>query len=200
MAYSYCQNQGITIVLYLGADSWDGPLSLHDMLAVQDPEILALVPNYTMNLVQPAAMTDADIARFHTELGQVMHYIRCSNDMDKLYEITHSDDRFKRLSPESADLLNSATGSRLVIPEKERKEGKINMCLAIDKMRRVSEEKGIAIGNAQGEARGTLNTRAEDISNVMDSFGVSMADAMTALHVDPQVQADVAKQVKLLRS
>ena len=44
----------ITVVVYFGSDTWNAPRSLHEMLSVQDPEILSLVPDYRINLFSPA--------------------------------------------------------------------------------------------------------------------------------------------------
>ena len=41
----------ITVVVSFGADSWDAPRSLHEMLVVQDEKILAFVPDYRINLI-----------------------------------------------------------------------------------------------------------------------------------------------------
>ena len=141
-------------------------------------------------------MTDADFPKFHTELGQIMNYIHYSKDMDKIHEITHTDDRFRSLAPESADLINLATGSRLNIPQKERKEGKVNMCKAIDDMRKVSKAEGLAEGKAAGLAEGDFTARAECVQNVMKSFGVSMTQAMDVLKVDPQQRKALARYLK----
>ena len=36
----------ITVVVYFGSDAWDAPRSLHEMLSVQNPDILSMVPDY----------------------------------------------------------------------------------------------------------------------------------------------------------
>lgn len=68
----------VTVVLYLSAKRWDGPLSIHDMMGIRDRSVLDLVPDYTINLLQPADLGEEDFTRFHTELGQVLEYIRYS--------------------------------------------------------------------------------------------------------------------------
>lgn len=40
----------ITLVVHFGADDWDGPLSLYDMLSVEDEKILDFVQNYKIHL------------------------------------------------------------------------------------------------------------------------------------------------------
>ena len=43
----------ITLVVYLGANAWDGPLSIREMLNVVGDELLPFVPDYHINLIAP---------------------------------------------------------------------------------------------------------------------------------------------------
>ena len=51
----------ITTVVYFGSDTWNAPRSLHEMLSVQDPEILSMVPDYRINLFSPAEIKDEEL-------------------------------------------------------------------------------------------------------------------------------------------
>lgn len=51
----------ITVVVYFGSDTWKAPRSLHEMLSVQDPAILSLVPDYRTNLFSPAEIKDEEL-------------------------------------------------------------------------------------------------------------------------------------------
>ena len=66
----------ITLVLFFSAGEWDGPMSLHDMMAVQNPEILALVADYRINLIAPGNMSDEEINQFTASLREVMMFIK----------------------------------------------------------------------------------------------------------------------------
>lgn len=116
-------------------------LSIHQMLNIQDPSILQLVPDYTINLLQPADLRSDDFAKFQSELSQVLEYIHYSGDKDTLHTIVHTGDRFRNLDRRSADLLNLATGSELDFDKMHNKteiikEGRINVCKTIDDMRK----------------------------------------------------------------
>lgn len=39
----------VTAVIYFGADTWDGPLSLHQMIACEDENILQMIPDYKIS-------------------------------------------------------------------------------------------------------------------------------------------------------
>lgn len=85
----------ITMVVHFGAELWDGLVRLHEMLAVKEPEILQFVPDYRINLVSPAAMTEEEINRFHTSLREVMLFIKYSKDKKKIGELLHSNERYR---------------------------------------------------------------------------------------------------------
>ena len=48
----------ITITLYWGADKWDGPRTLHDMLEHSDEALIKFIPDYHINLVVPEEIDD----------------------------------------------------------------------------------------------------------------------------------------------
>ena len=49
--------------LFLSDDEWDGPMDLHDMLAIKDKELLKFIPNYPINLIAPANISDEDFEK-----------------------------------------------------------------------------------------------------------------------------------------
>ena len=55
----------IPTVVYFGSDTWKAPRSLHEMLSVQDPEILSLVPDYRINLFSPAEIEYSRAMKSH---------------------------------------------------------------------------------------------------------------------------------------
>jgi hypothetical protein len=46
------------------------------MLSVDNPEILSLVPDYRINLIAPAEMSNEEIDKFKTNLREVMLFIK----------------------------------------------------------------------------------------------------------------------------
>ena len=120
----------ITLVVYFGAEPWDGEISLHKMFEVQDERILKFVPDYKINLIQPAKITDDDFPKFRTELGRVLEYIKYSRNKKELQKRVHQEAEFWRVHKESFDLLNTATNSKLKFKEVEGGLG--DVCMAID--------------------------------------------------------------------
>ena len=54
----------VTLVVYFDSKEWDGPLSIHEMFSGQDARVLALVPDYRVNLIAPASIKDEDFRSF----------------------------------------------------------------------------------------------------------------------------------------
>jgi hypothetical protein len=129
----------ITLVVYWSPDEWDGPRSIHEMLATQDEEILSRVPDYKINLVSPWQMEDADFGKFRTSLAEAFQYIKYSTDKGSLYRVLQSNQKFHALDRRTAELINEVTGSKMKF-ENEKEEA--NVCKAIEDMKREAVEEG----------------------------------------------------------
>ena len=110
----------ITLVLYLGTDPWDGPRSLYEMFGDENEKILPFVPNYKINLIEPQRMSDEEINRFHTDLREVLLYIKYSREKEKLMELLENDTGFQNLKTETAIMLNKLTNSRFCQSKQSR--------------------------------------------------------------------------------
>lgn len=129
----------VTLVLYFGSGKWDAPLSLREMYSDVDDAILAHAPDYHVNLIVPEEMSDKEINQFHSNLREVMLYIKYARDKGKLRQIIGQDPKFQSLERQAADVINAVTESEFKYPEGK---GEVNMCLAIQEMRIESEMKG----------------------------------------------------------
>ena len=156
-------------------------MSLHEMLAVQDPEILSFVSDYKLNLIAPGQMTDAEIDRFNTSLREVMLFIKYSEDRAKLNEMVEKDDRFKNIDRKAATVISTVTGIEI---ENEIKEDKVNMCQALREMMEDANKEGMQ------------NARVAMAKRMLEegSFSINFIAQMTGLSVDEvQVLATEAK-------
>ena len=136
----------ITLVIHFGADEWDGPLSLHEMIAFEDPTLMKFVPNYPVHLIDPAQLADDEILKFSTSLREVLQYIKYSKDKVKLLDIT-SDNPRMWIDTDAAHVISAVTDTPFYIPE-EAKE--VNMCQAIRELMEDSKIEGITEGRLQG--------------------------------------------------
>lgn len=126
----------ITLVVYFGADLWDAPKSLHEMLACKDEKLFQFVADYRLNLIAPAQMSEAEIDQFKTSFREVMLFIKYSKDKQKLGELVTGDDAFHKIDRKAARVMSSVTGSNLQFDDEEM----VDMCLAIDEMRKEAVE------------------------------------------------------------
>ena len=107
----------LTLVIYFGDKEWDGAKSIHDMLSVQNPEILSYVPDYRINLIEPAKISDEEYEKFKTNLGSIMQFIKHQSDQDSSW--IKGKTRFKHVEKEAVELINLITGHKL--PEKKKR-------------------------------------------------------------------------------
>ena len=162
----------ITLVIHFGAGEWDGPLSLHEMMATRDMEILSFVENYRIHLIDPAKLTEEELNKFSTSLKEVMGYIKYSKDKEKLMEFLRKDTH-KTIEMNAARVIKTITNTPIEVSE-EMEE--IEMCKAIEDL--------ILEGEAKGEAKGLIeiclemNFSKEDIlRKLQDKLNISMQQA-----------------------
>ena len=86
-----------------------------------------------------ARLSSEEFYKFNTDFGKVLQYIKYSKDKEKLYKVTHEEKRFRNVDEDSANLINVVTGSGLKF---EVKRGQVDMCTAIDEMRKESRSEG----------------------------------------------------------
>ena len=154
----------ITTVVYFGSDTWNAPRSLHEMLSVQDPEILSMIPDYRINLFSPAEIKDEELDKLQSNLKEVMLFIKYSKDKRKLQELTSQSPGFRSLELKAARVIDSITGINLRFTETE---GSVNMCQAVQEMcddaRAEGHQAGLAEGRTAGLAEGRTEGRTEGL-------------------------------------
>ena len=103
----------ITLVISLSAETWDSPLTLHEMLAVENKELLTFVPDYRLNLLSPDKIED--FGKFRTELGVLFECIKHKQDdnMDWMEGKEH----FRHVNRNTASLIKTVTGFDISLDE-----------------------------------------------------------------------------------
>ena len=149
----------ITLVIHFGAEEWDGPLSLHEMMSTRDMELLSFVENYRIHLIDPAKLTEEQLNKFSTSMREVIGYIKYSKNKDKLLEFLRTD-AHRSIEMNAARVIKTITNTPIEVSEEE---GEIEMCKAIEDLIAESEARGRAEGEVRGEARGRAEgeTRGE---------------------------------------
>ena len=131
----------ITITLYWGADKWDGPRTLHDMLEHSDETLIKFIPDYHINLVVPEEIDD--FKKFRTTLGEVLETIKVSNDKEQMRQLIFSNPVFQKMDNESVAAINTFLGTNIPL---NKTEEVTDMCKAWDDLMNEGIEKGVEKG------------------------------------------------------
>lgn len=162
----------VTLVVYFDSKEWDGPLSIHEMFSGQDARVLALVPDYKVNLIAPVSIEDEDFGKFQSSLKEVLSFIKYARDKDELKKVLDADESFRHLGREEVDVLNACVGAKIAVKEGEEA---IDVCLAIEQMNEEAAQKA-----AQKER---ISTLLRSVKNLMDNLGLTAEQAMNAIGV-----------------
>ena len=133
----------ITLVVHFGADPWDGPTSLHEMLAVQDDTIRRYAQDYRVHMLDPSRISQNDFKKFASSLREVLNYIKYSKDEKGLARLLEEDERLKKLEVEAARVIETITHTDFAIDEKTEV---VNVCQAVEDMMKTREQKGRELG------------------------------------------------------
>ena len=117
----------ITLVIHFGAEPWDGPMSLHEMMDVHDKKLLKLVQNYRIHLIDPSAINEEELEKFTSSLREVLSFIKYSEDPDKLASYVEGNPRMN-LEREAALVIKAVTNVPVNLPEQKEE---LNMCKSL---------------------------------------------------------------------
>lgn len=176
----------VTLVVYFGAEKWDGPLSIHEMFGPVDAELLPYIPDYRINLLEPASIEDGAFQKFGTSLREVLSFVKYSGDPDRLQALTSADENFRHLGRSEVDVLNACVNANLEIETEENSREGVNVCKAIEEIaaraaRKAMEQAAIEKEEALKEQR--VSTLFDSVRNLMESLSWSADHAMDALRI-----------------
>lgn len=156
-----------TLVIYWGEQEWNGPKSLHEMIAFHDKgtvlgsEFRKLVPEYPLHFLDLTNFQHFEY--FKTELRPLLELYQKRNSKEKFLEYMNDSEKYKDMDEESWYLLSQLTNSKSIRnliqrrEQEEREEG--SMCKALDDL--------IADGKAEGKAEAIIELLEEhgDVPN-----------------------------------
>lgn len=138
----------VTIVLYYGED-WDGAKTLHELLDFTDipDELRKYVNDYPVHIFDILKIENTEV--FRTDLKQIFNFLQCAKDKEKLQKLVENDNAYQQLNEDAYDMIAVFTNNEKFIEVKEKyeKEGKVNMCQAIEEWL----EENRLVGVQQGE-------------------------------------------------
>ena len=165
---------------------WDGPLSLVDMLDIPD-KLKFIFSDYKFNLIQMRSCNDL---HFHnSDINTVFDL--SSSIYNRDYEKINNLYKNQPISPELALVVGAITESQELIDHalENEKKGAINMCTALEELKKegVQEglQKGLQEGLQKGEVKGIIQTcklfnpdQDAALKLIMDKFSLSQETAL----------------------
>ena len=170
----------ITLVILFGSKKWDGPRTIHEMMSTQDPELLNCVADYKINLIEPAAMSAEDLDKFQSNLRAVLGFIKYSSDSDALDAFLSKESSLHNLDVEAARVIGVCTNTEIAIDDNSEV---VDVCKAVQDM------------NNKAKQEGKLEALCSAVKNAMESFHLSMEDAMNGLKVSKEDQDILRKMI-----
>lgn len=170
----------VTLVVYFDSKEWDGPLSIHEMFDCNDKNILALVPNYKINLLAPASIRDEEFDQFNTTLKEVMAFIKYSKDKDKLKAVVDKDAGFRRLGRNEVNVLNQCVNAKLRLKENEEV---VDVCQALEDLQK----------EAANNER--ITTLLNGIKSLMEKMDWTAEQSMDMLNVSETDRKQLARMM-----
>ncbi len=163
----------ITVVVHFGAKPWDGATKLSDLYDCKNKELLKFVPEYRMNLIDPAGMTDEDFEKFSTSLGKVLKFMKMSNNRLEMKNLMETDDGYSHMERNAARVLKECANIAIDIDSNEEE---IDVCKAWrDERDFVAKES--AITSAIETARQFGISDVAILENIMNRFSLTESEA-----------------------
>lgn len=128
----------ITFVIHFGAEEWDGPTSLKEMMDLQDEVLEEYIQDYRIYLIDPVKLTEEELGKFKSSLREVLMFMKYSKDEEKMDEFIRNNENMSRMDRMAAEVMK-CIGK---IPMEIEEGGEVNMCKAIDDMMEKREQKG----------------------------------------------------------
>ena len=140
----------ITLTVYFGDRPWDGPRCLHEMLSIDDKEILKLIPDYRINLIDPHEINNSE--KFMSDFRYIIEFMKASGDKEKMNSLLNEKHNiYSNMEMDAMVVIRECANINIKVEEKEERQ---DMCKAIDDMMNDARMSGEALGEARGEARG----------------------------------------------
>ena len=137
----------ITLVINFSPDKWKAPVSLYEMIDFKSDILKKFVPDYWINVIEPASLTKEQLKKFTTGFREVMECIKYSEDMYAMQQALSENERFKNLDRKTSNVLRYC--SKLKI-DFDIEEETMDMCKAFEDYKNLGKSEGIEIGKSEG--------------------------------------------------
>ena len=173
----------ITLTIYWNTGNWDGARSLHEMLDINDKNILNYVTDYKLNLIVPEEIKD--FGKFKTELGVLLEFINGAASGKKLINaLKEKGAKWENLSEEAIDLLNICLDVKIKV-KSDSTEGAGSVCKGIEEAMEIMKAEGEAKGRIEGKLATLLQLVQDgllELSIGAERAGMSVEEFKKALN------------------
>ena len=182
----------ITLVVHFGAEEWDGPLSLYEMMELEDPTLKEFVQDYRIYLIDPYRLTEEDLEKFSSNLKGVLGYIKYSKDKKELSRFLNNS-QMQNMDNDAARVIRDITKTPIYIPEGK---GEINVCEAVKDMINESRLEGRAEGKAEGRVEGKAEGKIQMLKELVKDGTLSVVNAAAKVNMTAeQFKKELDKEV-----
>ena len=153
----------LTVVVYLGKETWDAPKTLHEMFNLDGvPEtLLAYVPDYRTAILQPENVTSKQLARMKSPLRHILGVIKAStNWQDMNNYVNQNKNDLSHLDSLTAGIISEACNMN--IPKQELEKEDVNMCEALVQLKEIGRQEGLSEGKIEGKVLAYLEVGKSD--------------------------------------
>ena len=128
------------------------------------------ISDYPLNIVVPGEVKEIQLMKMETSQKEILGYLKDSSSLERLQRRIRMDGfRYSDIEADVFELINQVTGSRLVLEPFKTAEGGVDMCEAIDQMRRKIErgEEFERMYHAASKKCDELNKKYSDASRIV---------------------------------
>ena len=153
----------LTVVVYLGKETWDAPKTLHEMFNLDGvPEtLLAYVPDYRTAILQPESVTSKQLARMKSPLRHILGVIKAStNWQDMNNYVNQNKNDLSHLDSLTAGIISEACNMNISKQELEKED--VNMCEALVQLKEIGRQEGLSEGKIEGKVLAYLEVGKSD--------------------------------------
>jgi len=162
----------ITLIIYFSYKKWSGPKDLYSLLDIKDERIKKYISNEKLNIIEPYNMNENDFVKLNNELAFLFRFIKNSGNKDNLSKLVLNSD-YREIDIKTVRLINRVTSAEINIVESE---GRINMCKAINDMKKESRQEGILEGERINLNKNikTMNSNGADEKTIAKLLGLDI--------------------------
>lgn len=165
----------ITIVFYIGKEEWDAARDLKGLFG-DVPYLDSIQPFMVSSPLNLISVYDVeDTAKYQGSLHQVFELLKYVDDGNAMLDfIQNNRDTYSKLDEATARLLSVLIDMDFLENQEEgQKDGEVDMCKALEEIKKMSENKGLEQGIKQGETAILLSMlnkgmTCEEISSLTD--------------------------------